>query len=103
MKCQLRALVVAGAMLAGLAMPASAAVVTQPLGLIGPPGFSPIGGTVGPGAFTQFFNFTIGAAFNFTASATADATPGNPTAVSVNNFSLAIFNGSGPNPLGQIA
>jgi opacity protein-like surface antigen len=107
----LRSLAVAGMMLVGLAAPAGAAVLNQPVGTISigsiaPPGFSPIGGTVAAGAFTEFFNFTIASAFDFTASATADATPGTNGAAgtpSVNNFTLAILNGSGPNPGSQIA
>jgi hypothetical protein len=106
-----RSMAAAGAVCVALAAPAGAAVLTQPVGTItigsiAPPGFSPIGGTVAAGAFTEFFNFTIATALDFTASATADATPGtggNPGTVSVNNFSLALLNGAGPSPGSQIA
>jgi hypothetical protein len=106
MKCQLRALAVAGALFASLTAPAGAAVLNQPLdtvsiGTISPPGFAPIGGTAAqPGPFTDYFNFTIATPLSFTASATATATPSSsgPGTPSVSGFSLALLNGSGPAP-----
>src|SRR5690242_14266030 len=105
MKRQLRALGASSVLLAAVVVPAGAAVLTQPvdtlsIGTIAPPGFAPIGGTeVQPGPFTDFFNFTIATPLSFTASATADATPGSngaPGTPSVSGFSLALLNGSGP-------